>query len=74
MLVRDEPLASVITDVLESYASGKLETLVEVKRFLDNCPAYPKDSRGEVHFQRVRELLERVIYTGYWKRRTGMFH
>lgn len=65
MLVRHEPLASVITDVLESYASGKLESLVEVKRYLDNSPAYPKDSRGEVHFQRVRELLERVIYTGY---------
>lgn len=40
MLVCDEPLASIITDVLESHACGKLETPVEVKRYLDNCPAY----------------------------------
>ena len=34
MLVRDEPLASIITEVLEGYARGRFETQAEVKRFL----------------------------------------
>ena len=43
MLVRDEPRASILQEALESYASGRFQTQVEVKRFLENQPAWPKD-------------------------------
>lgn len=65
LLVRDEPMASIIQEAFEGYASGRFETYGEVKRFLESCPAYPKDKKGEVHFERVPEIFSRVIYAGY---------
>lgn len=35
MLVRDEPLASILKEALEGYACARFETQVEVKRFLE---------------------------------------
>lgn len=64
-LFRDEPLASIITEALESFASGKFQTRTEVKRFLESQPAFPKDKKGHVHGSRVVETLNRVIYAGY---------
>ena len=64
MLVRDEPYATIIQQVLEGYASGSLETLTEIKRFLENQPAWPKDAKGQVHWERVAELLSRPVYAG----------
>ncbi len=65
VLVRDEPVASVVTEALEGFASGRFATQAEVKRFLDHAVCYPKDNSGEVRFQRVTNLLNKVIYTGY---------
>ena len=66
MLVRDEPNASVLQEALEGYASGRFETQVEVKRFLERQPSFPKDlPNGEIRNQRVYEMLTRVIYAGY---------
>ncbi len=65
VLVRDEPMASVIQEVFEGYASGRFETHSEIKRFLENCSIYPKDRKGEVQFERIREILDRVLYAGY---------
>ncbi len=65
VLIPDEPVASVIKAALEGFAFGRFETQGEVKRFLDQSPHYPKDSSGEVRFQRVTNLLNKVIYTGY---------
>lgn len=45
MLVRDEPLASIITQALEGYALGRLDTQAEVKRFLEAQPEFPKDRK-----------------------------
>ena len=64
MLVRDEPVASVVQEALEGFASGRFETQGEVKRFLEASPCYPKDRNGGVHYQRVNDLLTRVLYTG----------
>jgi site-specific DNA recombinase len=36
-----------------------------VKRFLETFPEYPRDSRGELRFQHVTNLLTRVVYAGY---------
>lgn len=65
MLVRDEPLASIVAEAFEGYASGRFESFAEVKRFLEAQAAWPKDKRGEVHFERVAELFARPVYAGY---------
>ncbi len=66
MLVRDEPIASIQAEALEGFACGRFATQVEVKRFLESQPAYPKDlPNGEIRNQRVTDLLTRVIYAGY---------
>lgn len=65
LLVRDEPLASIIAECLEGYASGRFEGLVEIKRFLEAQPAYPRNSNNEVHIERVAEMLTRPVYAGH---------
>jgi site-specific DNA recombinase len=65
MLVRDEPLASIFTEALEGYASGRFQLQAEVRRFLASHPEYPRDRSGEVRAQRVTDLLKRPIYAGY---------
>ncbi len=66
MLVRDEPIASIIQEALEGFACGRLETQVEVKRFLESQPDYPKDTpKGEIRNQRIHDLLTQPLYAGY---------
>ncbi|MFG5384189.1 recombinase family protein [Yoonia sp. R2-816] len=66
VLVRDEPVAAILQEALEGYACGRFQTQVEVKRFLESQPAFPKDLNGrEVRNQRVYEILTRCLYSGY---------
>ena len=66
VMVRDEPLASIIAEALEGFASGRFGAQVEVKRFLESQPAFPKDlPNGEIRHQRVIDLLKQVLYAGY---------
>ena len=65
ILVRDEPLASIVQEALEGYASGRFQLQVEVKRFLEAFPQFPKDSYGKVRNQRVTDTLNNVFYAGY---------
>jgi len=65
LLVRDEPVASLVQDALEGYAYGRFETQSEVARYLQTCPEFPKDRKGNVHFQLVQNMLERCLYAGY---------
>tara|TARA_Y100000815_G_scaffold190167_1_gene173583 strand:- start:31721 stop:33385 length:1665 start_codon:yes stop_codon:yes gene_type:complete len=66
ILVRDEPNASVLQEALEGYASGRFATQVEVKRFLESQPSFPKDlPNGEIRNQRVNDMLTRVVYAGH---------
>ncbi len=65
MLKRDEPVASIVQEALEGYASGRFETQAEVMRFLQEHPLFPKDSRGIVRHQRVCGLLNQPVYAGY---------
>lgn len=65
LLVRDEPLASIVADALEGFASGRFETMSEVKRFLESQPAFPRNSNAEVHFERVVEMFARPVYAGH---------
>ncbi len=65
IMVRDEPVASVVQEALEGYASGRFETQNEVRLFLERSPHYPKNKNGTVHFQLVTNLLNKVLYAGY---------
>ena len=64
LVVRDEPVASIVQEAIEGYAIGRFETQAEVKRFLETRPEFPRDSNGYVRNQRVKDLLTRPIYAG----------
>lgn len=70
LLVRNEPLASIVQAALEGYASGRFQLQAEVKRFLEAQPAFPKTRDGIVRNQEVTRLLTRPVYAGYVKVRT----
>ena len=66
LLVRDEPLASIVQEALEGFAIGRFETQGEVKRFLESQPEFPKDRRtGAVRYEEVVRLMRRPHYAGY---------
>ncbi len=65
LLVRHEPLASIVQEALEGYASGRFQLQAEVKRFLEAQPAFPKSREGIVRNQEVTRLLTRPVYAGY---------
>ncbi len=65
MLVRHEPLASIVTQALEGYASGRMETLSEVARFLAAQPEIPANRYGGVRPERARQMLTQPLYAGY---------
>jgi DNA invertase Pin-like site-specific DNA recombinase len=63
VLVRDEPNASTIKEILEGFAAGRFETPTEVQRHLQGVPSYPR----AVHLQHVHDLLSRPLYAGYFE-------
>ncbi len=65
VLVRDEPLASIIQEAMEGFASGRFDTQAEVKRYLESCPAFPKNRAGMVRGSLVTEILTKPLYAGY---------
>ena len=66
ILVRDEPLATIIQEALEGFASGRFASQVEVKRFLESQPDFPKDfPNGTIRGMKITRLLRRVTYAGY---------
>ena len=65
LLVRNEPMASIIQEALEGYAAGRFGTQTEVKRFLESCTVFPKTKKGIVHPQLVQDILLRSLYAGY---------
>ncbi len=65
VLVRNEPLASIVAEALEGYASRRFVTKAEVKRFLEQCPEFPRTKKGIVTNEHVNRILNRVIYAGH---------
>ncbi|MDY6947376.1 MAG: recombinase family protein [Pseudomonadota bacterium] len=63
--MRNEPLASILQEAFEGYASGRFQLQAEVKRFLETQPAFPKTRGGIVRNQEVARLLTRPVYAGY---------
>lgn len=65
ILTPDEPVASIVREALEGFAAGRFRSQVEVKRFLEGKPDFPKSGKsGYVHPSKVREMLERSVYAG----------
>jgi len=65
VLVRDEPLASVIQEGLEGFASGRFQQQIEVARFFGTHPNFPKDAKGKVRQQLFKDIMTKPIYAGY---------
>lgn len=68
VLTRSEPEASQIQEALEGFASDRFGTPAEVKAFLESQPEpiFPKNQFGQIHMQRVIDLLNRKLYSGYY--------
>lgn len=64
-MVRVEPMASIIKEGLEGYASGRFGAQAEVKRFFESNPLFPKDRHGLVPNERVHQILTQPLYAGY---------
>ena len=65
MLVPDYPVADVVREALEGYASGRFENQADVMRWLQANPLFPKDRTGLVRNERVSVLLCQCLYAGY---------
>jgi len=65
VLVRDEPLASIIAEALNGFAEGRFNSKAEVKRFLQSHADFPKTKYGTVTNQQAHRMLTRPIYAGY---------
>ncbi|MEO0384573.1 MAG: recombinase family protein [Pseudomonadota bacterium] len=65
ILHRDEPVASIVQQAIEGYASGHFGSQAEVMRFLQNNPLFPRGKSGKVPHERVSQILSQCIYAGY---------
>ncbi len=66
LLVRDEPMASVMQEALEGFANGSLASQGEVKRFLESRPEFMAGrKRPELRYEDVYRFLTRPHYAGY---------
>lgn len=65
MLFPDAPLAAIIREAFEGYASGRFATQAEVTRFCAAFPDFPRNRKGEVVQQRIADFLSHPIYTGH---------
>jgi len=65
-LVIDEPVATTAQHALEGFASVRLDSQYAVRKFLEDCPYFPKDlPNGELRHETVVRLLCKVVYAGY---------
>jgi len=65
VLVRDEPVASIIGEGIEGYASGRFGSQAEVKRFFESHAEFPICRHGYLTNEQVNRILTRPIYAGY---------
>ncbi len=66
VLAHDEPLASIVREALEGFASGRLASQAEVQRFLQAHPEFPGTMKDNgVRQQQVRQMLDQILYAGY---------
>ena len=64
ILVPHEPMASVIKEALEGFASGRFGSQAEVLHHFETLPYFPRDSRGYIRHQRIKDILTNPLYAG----------
>jgi len=65
LLMRDEPVASVVAEALMGFASGRFQSVNEVHDFLECSPIYPRSKSGVIHRQSIHKILRNPLYAGY---------
>jgi hypothetical protein len=65
MLFPDELLATIVHNAFEGYAMGRFETQAEIQRFFETFPDFPRNKKGEITRQCVKDVLTNPLYTGY---------
>jgi site-specific DNA recombinase len=65
LLIADEPIASVVREALEGFAIGRFQTQIEVKRFLEAQPYFPRSANNKVRPKLVSDMLRNPLYTGH---------
>lgn len=65
VLVKDEPVASIIAEMMEGFASGRFQAKSECKYFLESSPVFPKTKSGKIGNSQVDKLLSNPLYAGY---------
>ncbi len=65
LLVPNEPVATVIRQALEGFACGRFGSLTEVANFMGTHRHFPAELHGALYLTCLRDMLERVLYTGH---------
>lgn len=65
VLIRDEPIASIVQEALEGYAIGRFRSYQEIADFLTTQAPFPKSKRGIVRNQEAVTLCDRTLYAGH---------
>jgi DNA invertase Pin-like site-specific DNA recombinase len=65
VLVKDEPIASVITEMMEGFASSRIQSKAEAKLWLEENPDFPKGKSGKIGNNQVNKILNNPLYAGY---------
>ena len=65
VLMRDDPAASILAEVMEGFASGRFHTTAEVRHFLEASPDFPKWQSGKIGNDRAKNILTNPLYAGY---------
>ena len=67
MMVVDKTIAAIIKEGLEGYANDRFSTAAELQVFFQQQPNFPKSKKGKVHYQHVVDIMNRMLYTGYFE-------
>ena len=66
VLIVDEPVATTVKQALEGFASGRFNSQFAVRKFLEDCPHFPKDlPNGQLRPQTIVRFLRKIVYAGY---------
>ncbi len=65
LVVPNEPLATIVREAFEGYATGRFASQAEIQRYFETFPDFPRNKYGEITRQRVKDILINPLYTGH---------
>ena len=65
MLVKKEPLATILREGLEGYASDRIGSASELARFFQSHAEFPRCRHDVVLVERATIVLKQILYAGY---------